>query len=204
VQILGRYLFLETIAKKQNELDIVEARALSNNTRMEYLSFSNYFLTDGLPRLSEWVTASCTQVLAHWPLEKRIRLDDLKQIVEDVRAVVESSNNNNNNYYFKRFTSLMLPPEDASQLQSPFSSLSAPASLSSSSRGEEKEGDQAPKLLLLLNETRNYLERFASFFPFFYFFFFFIFFCLFFYPCLFLSSLSGINPVCFCLVQRGV
>jgi len=147
-------------------------------------------LTDGLPRLSEWVTTSCTQVLAHWPLEKRIRLDDLKQIVEDVRAVVESSsnnnNNNNNNNFFKRFTSLLLPPEDASQLQSPFSSFSAPASLSSSSRsGEEKEGDQAPKLLLLLNETRNYLERFASFFPF-------LFFCL----CFFLPALLEFNWVC--------
>jgi len=149
VHILGRYLLEESTAKKQNNIERLEDISLSDGTRLEFLASANYFLSEGLARLSEKVISACTIVLTQWPLQKRIGLDGLKQIMSSVRGVVEGENFED----LQSLASLLLPPEEVSSISSP-SSLSSSSTSSSSSNT-----NQQAKLTRLINETRDAIER---------------------------------------------
>lgn len=148
VHILGRYLLEESTAKKQNDFERLEDITLSDGTRLEFLAVANYFLSEGLARLSEKVISACTIVLAQWPLQKRIGLDGLKQIMSSVRSVIEGENLET----LSSLASLLLPPEDVSSL-SP-----SPSSSASSSSSSYTNWSQQTKLTRLINETRDAIE----------------------------------------------
>eukprot|EP01102_Stenamoeba_stenopodia_P010162 TRINITY_DN3029_c0_g2_i1.p1 TRINITY_DN3029_c0_g2~~TRINITY_DN3029_c0_g2_i1.p1 ORF type:complete len:406 (-),score=93.05 TRINITY_DN3029_c0_g2_i1:155-1372(-) len=150
VHILGRYLLDESVAKKQNNFDRLEDITLSDGTRLEFLASANYFLSEGLARLSEKVIAACTVVLAQWPLQKRIGLDDLKQIFNSVRSVIEGENFE----FLTSLSSLLLPPEETPSSSSSSSSSSSP----SFSFSLDDSLQQHAKLTRLINETRDAIE----------------------------------------------
>lgn len=161
VHILGRYLLEESTAKKQNDYERLEDITLSDGTRLEFLAAANYFLSEGLARLSEQVISACTIVLTQWPLQKRIGLDGLKQIMSSVRSVMEGENFET----LPSLASLLLPPEDVSSL-SPSLPLSSSSSSSSSSLSHSSSSSsssytnwsQQTKLTRLINETRDAIE----------------------------------------------
>lgn len=141
VNILGRYLYLETLiatdpsARFRIPLDV----AIPQDTQKRYLGYSEYVVHTGLPQLVALVQATAHQVLSSYPLQRQCTYDDVLAIIDAMRRKMEQPLSPDSDETV--LNTFLLPQEDAE-----------------GSSGGNGKRHRDHKLTMLINETRDVLE----------------------------------------------
>jgi len=142
VNILGRYLYLETLiatdpsARFRIPLDV----AIPQDTQKRYLGYSEYVVHTGLPQLVALVQATAQQVLSSYPLQRQCTYEDVLAIVDAIRRKMEQPLSPDSDE--TGLNTFLLPQEDAE----------------GGSSGGNGKRHRDHKLTMLINETRDVLE----------------------------------------------
>ena len=102
VNILGRYLFLDSNSLNENEEEEVKScsifviikeqfLSISQETQKKYLAYSDYVKGNGLKNMITFIASKVGEEMINWPLQKTYSLEDLIQMVTNIRSRVEGS-----------------------------------------------------------------------------------------------------------------